>query len=250
MSKEDIKQDELWDDELEEEKDDGEEGEITNEEELFEEEGEPNEEGKPKKDEIEQELKTKEQEEKEKEDPSVKIKAKVRKREEERIEQERRLREAEAAVYKDEDFEESQKLQFSNNKIEIEGEEKSLIQIAEEYPDVAALIKDAVGQVRKELTAPIMSAHEFIEDTRFWQQVETKHPNARSMSSNKEFMDWIEGDKDLQLLSRTGNPEDIVFILDTWATKTAPKIDEAKEAKKNILKKTKGSSGANRPEKN
>ena len=243
-------QDSLWEGDDKAEK---EEEEESNEEEGSKidkliKDGEPpkeeeEEEGKGKKEETKQELETVEDEK----NPALALKAKVREREQEAAEHERRMQEAEEAVYKDEDFEKSMNLEFSKNKIDVDGEKKSLRDIAKEYPDVAALIKDLVGQAKKELGAPLKSAQEFIEDTRFWQVVEAKHPAARTMSSDKEFMAWIEGDKDLQTLTSTGNPQDIVFVLDTWKAKNTPKVDKAKEAKKNILKKTQGSSGGNRP---
>lgn len=207
----------------------------------------PPEEGKGvKKDSEDQKLETEE----EKNTPAdVKLKARVRKRQEEQSDHERRLEEAKATVYKDDDFKEALAFKFSDNKIEVEGVEKSLNKIAEEYPDVAALVKDAVGQIRKEFGVPLKSTQEYIENSRFWEKVEIEHPGARSMKGNKEFMAWMEADEDLQTLSSTGNPDDIIFVLDAWKKHSAPKVDLAKEAKKNILAKTgaKGSSDANIP---
>ena len=42
--------------------------------------------------------------------------------------------------------------------------QKSMNDIAKEFPDVAALIKEAVGKVKKELGVPLKSAQDFIED--------------------------------------------------------------------------------------
>ena len=178
---------------------------------------------------------------------NIEVKARVRKRQEENEEIEQRKKQTEKMEYADEDFKTAMDFQFSDNDFMSEGEAKKLNDIASEYPDVTALIKDAVGQVKKELSARLDTAQGFIDNETFWSKVESHYPNARKMSDDKEFMEWTEADSDIQTLVSTGDPDDIIFVLDAWEKQKKPKVDVKKEAKKNILKKSQGSTVKNKP---
>ncbi|MHA1911170.1 MAG: hypothetical protein ACTSYA_05680 [Candidatus Kariarchaeaceae archaeon] len=249
--------DSLWGDGIktEEKEDEIEDKEEIEDEEVKEEEDkeevEDEEVVEEKEDDVEEDVKEEEVKE-EKKDSELVEKAREKVQARKAKEQEERRKEQLASdqeSFSEDDFKDAQKFEFSDNKISVEGEERSLTEIAEEFPEVAALIKDAVAQATKSNKLAIDDISGYLNEESQWRKIESKHPGARDLNTNKEFMSWLKGqDEDVLELSKSANTDDLILVLDIWEEKKAEKVekvveeDKLSKARKNVLKKQKKTS--------
>jgi hypothetical protein len=150
--------------------------------------------------------------------------------------------------FDDDDFKSAMDFEFGDESIELDGESKKLSDIAKEYEDVSALIKFAVAKATKANRVEIEELHNTIAVDRMWNDVEKKHPEARGLGKNDEFMTWLGSqDDDIKMLANSGVSDDIIIVLDGWKEGQKPpaapepteeeKLEAARARKKQDLLK-------------
>ncbi len=103
-------------------------------------------------------------------------------------------------------------------KIDFEGEEISLKEIAEDNPQVTALMKYFVTAVNtKSNDTKFDDIKNEYEDMKYWNTINSYHPGTTREITTDRFKEWMENqNEDINELANSGNPYDSIAVIDKY----------------------------------